>query len=463
MRGTDAACLLAITSKQANLETACPITVTAKLPHRSLLLLPLQSLLLNCDSNLLASLLNDQGLERSSRDATKQRTLCKGVPDREWSKGAEGQASQGASVQTAVRTETSRWQRAGGLLQWAHIRLEGLLSKAASKPSCSRGAALQPAAPLHYCGGGGRKPGGGPPGGGMPGRQPGGGPPMGGMPGGGIPGGGMPGLRLGRGTGRVRCATIEPALLSLSSTAARHRSACRRSAVCTTCAQLRSAGSVQHNRPNRTVWQQQQGAHRKPGGGMPGGGIMPGGGMPGRIMGGACTAGRGIIWPGPGAPTPGAGPARPTGAAPGAATGMPRPAARPMPGPAGAAAPLASRLSSAGGGPSIVRSTTSSPRRITRPSTRRSSRCGGEEHGTQQHVVSGGGNRAWAAHCCGVMLDFRGIRSLHAASFRCQPSAQELKQHSSRSRRPPTRPSWAAACGTPPSRPAPGSCAGQTP
>ena len=105
----------------------------------------------------------------------------------------------------------------------------------------------------------------------------------------------------------------------------------------------------------------------------------------------ACPA---ASWAAPaqGAPTPGAGPARPTGAAPGAATGMPRPAARPMPGPPGAAAPLASRLSSAGGGPSIVRSTTSSPRRITKPSTRRCSRCrcagGGMERGERRSSTS---------------------------------------------------------------------------
>lgn len=126
---------------------------------------------------------------------------------------------------------------------------------------------------------------------------------------------------------------------------------------------------------------------RNPGGGMPGGGIpgrkpgggMPGGGIPGggRIIGGARTCG--IIMPGAGPPTPGAGPARPAGANPGAGAGMPRPAARPIPGPpAAAAAARTMRASSAGGGPSTVRSITSSPRKMTRPSTLRCSRSSSE-------------------------------------------------------------------------------------
>lgn len=101
---------------------------------------------------------------------------------------------------------------------------------------------------------------------------------------------------------------------------------------------------------------------------------MPGGGMPGggrTITGAPRTCG--IIIPGAGAPTPGAGPAKPAGANPGPGGGIPRPAALPIPGPAITAAARANLDSSAGGGPSTVRSITSSPRKITRPSTRRCS------------------------------------------------------------------------------------------
>jgi hypothetical protein len=146
---------------------------------------------------------------------------------------------------------------------------------------------------------------------------------------------------------------------------------------------------------------------KPPGGGMPGlkggggpdmGGLTPGcancgGGMPGRggppaagagpgpgpaagggrMMGAACTCGLGSIIPGAGPPTPLAGPASPAGACPGTAAGMPLPAARPMPGPPGATCALDALESSAGGGPSIVRATTSSPRSKTSPNTLRSS------------------------------------------------------------------------------------------
>lgn len=119
-----------------------------------------------------------------------------------------------------------------------------------------------------------------------------------------------------------------------------------------------------------------------PGGGMPGlypGGGMPGGGPPmgGRMTGAPCICGRGIMAPGAGPPKPATGPASPAGAAVAAGpTGIPRPAALPIPGPPGPpGVGLARRDSSAGGGPSIVRSITSSPRTMTRPRTRRCSRC----------------------------------------------------------------------------------------
>lgn len=162
------------------------------------------------------------------------------------------------------------------------------------------------------------------PGGGMPGRTPGGIMPIGGgipgggpNPGGGMPGGGIPGGIIGM-PGRI--------------------------------------------------------------GGMPMGGGPPGGGMPGmaapggRIIGAADSCGRGAIMPGAGAPTPRPGPARPMGACPGMPAGRPRPAALPIPGPAGATCCLRGRVSSAGGGPSMVSEMISSPRSRSMPSTRRSSR-----------------------------------------------------------------------------------------
>ena len=80
--------------------------------------------------------------------------------------------------------------------------------------------------------------------------------------------------------------------------------------------------------------------------------------------------GLGCMTPMPGPPTPRTGPARPTGACPIIAAGMPLPADLPTPGPP--VAPTADVLSLAsvvGGGPSTVMDTTSSPRRMTRPST----------------------------------------------------------------------------------------------
>ena len=225
----------------------------------------------------------------------------------------------------------------------------------------------------------------------------------------------------------------------------------------------RTSISARTSRPHRCHPHRHPSAHLKPGGGMPGG----------CIMGGACMAGRGIIWPGPGAPTPGAGPASPAGAAPGAIMGRPRPAARPMPGPAAAAALAATRLSSAGGGPSTVRSTTSSPRRITSPSTRRTSRCGSSSE--REAGREGVGRRA-AQHqrgelqlvqaTCQLLLLLAtsaaryDVPSGQAAMMRQQQSAQ---RSGGNARPPPTGPSWAAACGTPRRRPAPGSCGGQTP
>jgi hypothetical protein len=151
------------------------------------------------------------------------------------------------------------------------------------------------------------------------------------------------------------------------------------------------------------------------------------------------------------------------GACPGAATGMPRPAARPMPGPpcvqrrGGARVGIAqrrcgrnllanrvprlrtgaccdfSRRSSWGGGPSIVSDTTSSPRSTTRPSTRRSSLC-----------ASGG-----AALDLVPSAPMRALRRAQQPAWAAPP--------------PRSFPSWAPASGTPPRRPAPGSCAGRTP
>lgn len=178
------------------------------------------------------------------------------------------------------------------------------------------------------------------PGGGMPGggrAMPGGGMPGGGMPGGAIPGGAIPG-------GAIPGSAIPGGAIPGGAI---------------------PGGAI----PGGTI----------PGGAIPGGtipgGIIPGGGMPGggRMTGAPAICGRGSIVPGAGPPTPRAGPAKPAGAAVGAATGSPRPAALPMPGPV-----LATfwTTCSAGGGPSICIATTSSPRSNTKPSTRRSSRCG---------------------------------------------------------------------------------------
>lgn len=87
------------------------------------------------------------------------------------------------------------------------------------------------------------------------------------------------------------------------------------------------------------------------------------------------TCARGNIMPGAGPPTPRAGPAKPAAAPPGAGMAMPRPATFARPLPAAAFFALRGCCSSAGGGPSSTSDTISSPLRMTRPSTRRSSRC----------------------------------------------------------------------------------------
>ena len=67
--------------------------------------------------------------------------------------------------------------------------------------------------------------------------------------------------------------------------------------------------------------------------------------------------------------------------------GRPRPAALPMPGPAGAAWFLPTLDISAGGGPSIVREMTSSPRSNTRPNTLLTSRCITSRSQYSEHMV----------------------------------------------------------------------------
>lgn len=119
------------------------------------------------------------------------------------------------------------------------------------------------------------------------------------------------------------------------------------------------------------------------GGGIPGGipGIPPAGPpLPAPYcMGGADTAAplppAGVIAFDDGPPTPRPGPARPAGAcAAMGAGGIPRPAARAAPGPPTAADCVGRRWSSAAGGLSTWRETTTSPRRRQRPSMRFSSR-----------------------------------------------------------------------------------------
>jgi hypothetical protein len=114
----------------------------------------------------------------------------------------------------------------------------------------------------------------------------------------------------------------------------------------------------------------------RPGGPMPGGG-MPGGGapLPAIIGGAAIPRPWGAIWAMPGPPTPRAGPASPAGACPMGATGRPLPPACATPGPPGTPkAPNLFFLSSGGGLDSTVRETTFSPRMMTMPRGRFSSR-----------------------------------------------------------------------------------------
>ena len=80
---------------------------------------------------------------------------------------------------------------------------------------------------------------------------------------------------------------------------------------------------------------------------------------------------------GAGPPTPLAGPANPGCAWPRGTVGTPRPAARPTPGPPAAAAADLARESSCVGGPSTVKLTISSPRRMIKPRVRRSSLSSG--------------------------------------------------------------------------------------
>jgi hypothetical protein len=281
-------------------------------------------------------------------------------------------------------------------------------------------------------------------------------------PGGGPPGGGMPGLQEERQEGHKHVSLVglvqnpTPNLGSMSRL----------------CPLQGYTPSWQGMSPHSCTQPHTYCTHLKPGGGMPGGGMpglnpgggMPGGGIPGlkpgggmpigppiggRIMGGACMVGRGIMTPGAGAPTPGAGPARPTGAAPGAPIGMPRPAARPIPGPACAAAPLASRVSSAGGGPSIVRSTTSSPRRMTRPNTRRCSRCtDGIADGMQGGGELTAAQRAYTLAACSTSLHLCSTSSCtwrQSNRWRQRQHQQAAGKHaSSNARLPPPRPSLAA-------------------
>jgi len=120
----------------------------------------------------------------------------------------------------------------------------------------------------------------------------------------------------------------------------------------------------------------------KPGGGPPrakGGGANPGGGTkPGGIGGmpGGAPGGRGCMDGGAGPPRPRTGAPPRTGGAiiggaimPGGGMDNPRPAARPTPGPEARAATRL-RACSAGGGPSTLSETITSPRSSTRPIAR---------------------------------------------------------------------------------------------